>query len=361
MIPALAWGIGCLACLLAASCEQADTASGTPVAGSSLQLGVVEKLTRTEDVNTRAAAGYEDMAEGDKLGLFRKGETVGTYTYTALRNVPYEYKKADGALTPEWVPAGGDAQTVWLHPNLDANVAACYPYSTTLPLAAGSEDAGIVNLTAAIRDVDAPQDLWYAHCTARGTDCKKDLQMEQAYCRVQVTFLIDRTETYVAEPYLYSLTLSGGRDADDSTTDGIFSAATLDLFKDAAAAYTRGTKEFTAVNVTANTYQITDDATTTKAAFDLMMIPATLSDDVKLTIKTGGSSSAVKTMSVSIPASDFSGSLTAGKIYKVSVKIKGTDISEFSSVTTDWAPAISNGSGTTVDGQRYFDFSAPSF
>lgn len=92
-----------------------------------------------------------------------------------------------------------------------------------------------------------------------------------------------------------------------------------------------------------------------------MMIPATLSDDVKLTIKTGGSSSAVKTMSVSIPASDFSGSLTAGKIYKVSVKIKGTDISEFSSVTTDWAPAISNGSGTTVDGQRYFDFSAPSF
>ena len=73
MIPALAWGIGCLACLLAASCEQADTASGTPVAGSSLQLGVVEKLTRTEDVNTRAAAGYEDMAEGDKLGLFRNG------------------------------------------------------------------------------------------------------------------------------------------------------------------------------------------------------------------------------------------------------------------------------------------------
>lgn len=358
MIHTLACGIGCLASLLAASCEQTDIASVTPTAGSALQLGAVEKLIRAEDAKTRAAAGYEDMGEGDRMGLFRKGETVGTYTYTALRNVPYEYKKADGATTPEWQPTGGDDKTVWLHLTANADIAACYPYSTALPLASGREDAGIVNLTAAIRTADTPQDLWYAHCTASGADCKKDLQLTQAYCRVQLTFLIDKTDTYTSEPYLYYLKIEGGRASASSTTDGIFSAATLDMY---SGAYTRGTKEYTPVNVTANSYQITEAAGTTTAAFDLMMIPATLSAAVKLTIKTGGSSGAAKEMSVSIPAADFGGSLTAGKIYKVSVKIKGTDIGEFSSVTTDWSPVTSTGSGTTVDGQKYFDFSNPVF
>lgn len=351
MIHTLAWGIGCLACLLAASCEQTDITAATPATGSALQLGVVEKLTGAEGAKTRAAAGYEEMAVGDRLGLFRKGETVGTYTYTALRNVPYEYKKADaGATTPEWLPTGGDNNTVWLHLTAHANVAACYPYSTALPLVSGKEDAGIVNLAAAIRNASTPQDLWYAHCTANGSDCKKDLQLTQAYCRMQLTLLIDKSATYTSEPYLYYLKI-----------EGVYSSATLDLFKDAASAYTLGAKDFTPVNVTANTYQITDNAGTTKAAFDLMMIPATLTGAVKLTIKTGGSSGAAKEMSVSIPAADFGGSLAAGKIYKVSVKIKGTDIDEFSSVTTDWSPAVSSGSGTTVNGQKYFDFSSPVF
>lgn len=362
MIHTLAWGIGCLACLLAVSCEQTDITAATPATDSALQLGVVEKLTQANDAKTRAAAGYEEMTVGDRLGLFRKGETVGTYTYTALRNVPYEYKKADaGATAPEWLPTGGDNNTVWLHLTADANVAACYPYSTALPLVSGKEDAGIVNLTAAIRNASTPQDLWYAHCTANGSDCKKDLQLTQAYCRMQLTLLIDKSATYTSEPYLYYLKIEGGRASATSATDGIFSAATLDLFKDAASAYTLGAKDYTPVNVTANNYQITDNASTTKAAFDLMMIPATLTGAVKLTIKTGGSSGAAKEMSVSIPAADFGGSLSAGKIYKVSVKIKGTDIDEFSSVTTDWSPAVSSGSGTTVNGQKYFDFSSPVF
>ena len=355
MIHTLACGIGCLASLLAASCEQTDIASVTPTAGSALQLGAVEKLIRAEDAKTRAAAGYEDMGEGDRMGLFRKGETVGTYTYTALRNVPYEYKKADGATTPEWQSTGGDAGTVWLHPTANADIAACYPYNASLSLASGE---GVVNLAAAIRNASTPQDLWYNHLQANGVNCHKNISLVQAYCRVQITILIDKSVSYTSEPYLYYLKIEGGRASASSTTDGIFSAATLDMY---SGAYTRGTKEYTPVNVTANSYQITDAAGTTKAAFDLMMIPATLSAAVKLTIKTGGSSGAAKEMSVSIPAADFGSSLTAGKIYKVSVKIKGTDIGEFSSVTTDWSPVTSTGSGTTVDGQKYFDFSNPVF
>lgn len=230
---------GCLASLLAASCEQTDIASVTPTAGSALQLGAVEKLIRAEDAKTRAAAGYEDMGEGDRMGLFRKGETVGTYTYTALRNVPYEYKKADGATTPEWQSTGGDAGTVWLHPTANADIAACYPYNASLSLASGE---GVVNLAAAIRNASTPQDLWYNHLQANGVNCHKNISLVQAYCRVQITILIDKSVSYTSEPYLYYLKIEGGRASASSTTDGIFSAATLDMY---SGAYTRGTKEYT--------------------------------------------------------------------------------------------------------------------
>ncbi len=346
-------------CLLA-GCTQdempAATGAASPAGGYYLQPGTVEVLTQEGGPQTRATAGYTAVTtENAQMGLFRKKS--GT-TYTTLQNVPYKYMKANGQTTLAWWATGGDAQTVWLHPATNADIAACYPYNASLSLATGE---GIVNLTAAIRNASTPQDLWYAHCTANGSDCKKNLQLTQAYCRMQLTLLIDKSATYTSEPYLYYLMIEGGRASTTSATDGIFSAGTLDLFKDAASAYTLGAKDFTPVNVTANNYQITDNASTTKAAFDLMMIPATLTGAVKLTIKTGGSSGAAKEMSVSIPAADFGGSLLAGKIYKVSVKIKGTDIDEFSSVTTDWSPAVSSGSGTTVNGQKYFDFSSPVF
>lgn len=348
-----------IAAALLAGCTQnempdaSDTTS--PAGGYFLQPGTVEVLTQEGEPLTRATAGYSAVTkEGAKMGVFRKSN--GT-TYSTLQNVPYKYMQPDGQPDMKWSPIGGDDKTVWLHPSINADIAACYPYSESLSLASGE---GMVNLTAAIRNKTTPQDLWYNHLQANGVNRHRDISLVQAYCRVQITFLIDNTETYIVEPYLYSLTISGGRDADGNSTDGIFSTATLDLFKDADAAYTRDAKEFTAFDVTADTYQITDDVNTT-AAFDLMMIPAALSADVKLTIQTGGNSTAVKEMSVSIPASDFGGSLAAGKIYKVSVKIKGTDIGEIINVTTDWNPAISSGNGTTVDGQQYFDFSDPDF
>lgn len=346
-----------IAAALLAGCTQdempgaSDTAS--PAGGYFLQPGTVEVLTQKGEPQTRATAGYTAVtAANAQMGLFRKKS--GT-TYTTLQNVPYKYSQPTGQTTMGWWATGGDAGTVWLHPTANADIAACYPYNASLSLASGE---GVVNLAAAIRNASTPQDLWYNHLQANGVNCHKNISLVQAYCRVQITILIDKSVSYTSEPYLYYLKIEGGRASASSTTDGIFSAATLDMY---SGAYTRGTKEFTAVNVTANSYQITDAAGTTKAAFDLMMIPATLSAAVKLTIKTGGSSGAAKEMSVSIPAADFGGSLTAGKIYKVSVKIKGTDIGEFSSVTTDWSPVTSTGNGTTVDGQKYFDFSNPVF
>lgn len=331
------------ACLLITGCGQdatplAEAAAKADATGESLQLGAVEILAQEGEPATRATAGYTALTtENAQMGLFRK---VDGAVYTALQNVPYTYKKPAGETTLEWLPDGGDDQTVWLHPTTQANIAACYPYNASLSPVSGKE--GVVNLTAAIRNTATPQDLWYGHCQANGARPKvASLSLNQAYARLQITVLIDESVSYVERPYLYKLVISGGRVDGTSTTDGIFSTAELDMYQDAANAYTRGTKDYTPVDITANTYQITDNATTTKAAFDLMMIPAALTDAVTLTVSVGGTTTNAKTMSVSIPAADFGSKLEAGKIYKVSVKIKGTDISEFGIVTTDWNPTTS--------------------
>lgn len=346
-------------CLLITGCGQdaaplAEAAAKADATGESLQLGAVEIRTQEGGPATRATAGYTALTtKNAQMGLFRKENGA---VYTALQNVPYKYMKPAGGTTPEWLPSGGDDQTVWLHPTTQANIAACYPYNASLSLAAGT---GVVNLAAAIRNAAAPQDLWYNHFTASGANCKiTSLLLNQAYARLQITILIDGSVSYVENPYLYKLAISGGRVDGTSTTDGIFSAATLDMY---TGTYTRSTKDYTPVNTTANTYRITDNATTTKAAFDLMAIPAALTGAVSLTVSVGGTTANAKTMTVSIPAADFVGALTAGKIYKVSVKIKGTDIGEFSTVTTEWESMLLSGNGTTVDGQQYYDFSNPTF
>lgn len=327
------------ACLLLAGCEAYEPGDAEATGGVPLQLGVVEKLATQSEVQTRATDGYEAITEENaQLGLFRKAADP----YSALSNVKYVYTKPAGKETSEWAPEGGDANAVWLYISGNTDIAAYYPYNASLPLVESKENEGIINLSAAIRDADNPQDLWYDHCTADIRNNKKDLQLKQAYCRMQLTFLLDENVSYVVQPYLYKLTLEGGRAA-SNTTDGIFSTATLDLFQDPASAYSRDTKEYNAVNITANTYQLASTAETSTAKFDLMMIPAALSGDVKLTVSIGGASSTAKSMSVSIPANDFSDKLEAGKIYQITVTIKGTDIGEFSTVTTDWTPDISKG------------------
>lgn len=346
--------VGIASCLLAGCSREEMPADGSPAESHFLQLGTVEVLTQEGEGVTRAAAGYTELkTENAQMGLFRKknGEV-----YTYLSNVPYEYMQPSGQSEMGWWPTGGADKTVWLHPSTNADIAAYYPYNASLSPVSGKE--GVVNLSAAVRDKDAPQDLWYSHLQANGHDYKRDLQLVQAYCRMQLTLLIDESETYVSKPHLYYLKIEGGRAPASSDTVGIFSAATLDLY---TGVYIRGAKEYVPVDVTADNYEITGDVTTTKAAFDLLMIPAILTDSVKLTVKTGGNSGAAKEMSVSIPPANFGGSLAAGKIYKVSVKIKGMDISEFSSVTTDWNPVIFPGPNVALDGQKYFDFEQPKF
>lgn len=328
--------IGLAAIFALASCEQDDSLWKESPSGSSLQLGTVQVLTQMNNALTRTD-GYKSLTTPDaQIGLFRKSDGS---TYSKMENKLYQYKSSDGGATYAWLP-NKITDAIQLHPTTVADIAAYYPYNASPSMVAGKE--GVINLSAAIRNEDAPQDLWYNHFQASGANAKiASLLLNQAYARMQITIVCDELVSNVERTYLYKLAISGGRTAPASSTDGIFSAAELDMYQDAANAYTRGTKDYTPVNITANTYQITDNAITTKAAFDLMAIPAALTDAVTLTVTVGETTANAKTMSVSIPAADFGRKLEAGKIYKVSVKIKGTDISEFSTVTSpDWDPTI---------------------
>lgn len=304
--------IGLAAIFALASCEQDDSLWKESPSGSSLQLGTVQVLTQMNNALTRTD-GYKSLTTPDaQIGLFRKSDGS---TYSKMENKLYQYKSSDGGATYAWLP-NNTADAIQLHPTTAADIAAYYPYNASLSMVADRE--GVINLSAAIRNEDAPQDLWYNHFLASGTNYQMNLLLGHVYCRMKITILKDG----VADTKnLYSLKISGGR---SNTTDGIFSTGTLDMFN---GTYTGGTQDYTPINnISADTYPITNDASTTKAVFDLMMIPTTLSDDVTMTVTVGESSDNTSTMSASIPASDFDWQLTAGNIYNLSARIKGSTI-----------------------------------
>lgn len=323
--------IGLAAIFALASCEQDDSLWKESPSGSSLQLGTVQVLTQMNNALTRTV-GYTSLTEPDaQIGLFRKSDGS---TYSKMENKLYQYKNSDGGTTYAWLP-NKITDAIQLHPTTAADIAAYYPYNASPSMVADKE--GVINLSAAIRNESAPQDLWYNHFQASGTDYQKNLSLGHAYCRMKITILKDG----VADTKnLYSLKISGGRASTPSTTDGIFSTGTLDMF---SGTYTGGTQDYTPINnISTDTYPITNDANTTKAVFDLMMIPTTLSDDVTMTVTVGESSDNTSTMSASIPADDFNGKLTAGNIYNLSARIKGSTIT-FS--TTGEVPSL----GTNIE------------
>lgn len=352
----------CMGCLLPGGCtagsdaepggEETDT---TPTALSIASLNVSQPDSRA------ASTGYTEINTlGEQMGLFRKKD--GKW-YTALvENLPYEYRSIDGVL--QWAaPAStAPAGTLWLN-HYEAQIAACYPYNSALSLADSGTGNGIINLTAAERSADSPQDLWYGHTTATNrTPFIDALQLRQAYCRMQITVVYDKSFSYTADDtYLYELTISGGRTNPDTQNAGIYSTGTLDTFKDGMEGYAYIAKDYAAISKTTSgkAYKLDETAETTQAKFDLMMLPNSLTGAVKFKVLVGGAtnSSDTRTMEVDIPADDFGGSLEPGKIYTVKLTIKGMDISKVTTVTTDWNPTIISGPGTTTDGQQHFDMS----
>lgn len=352
----------CMGCLLPGGCTAGSDAEpggeetdATPTALSIASLNVSQPDSRA------ASAGYKEINTlGEQMGLFRKKSGTG-YT-TTVENLPYEYRSIDDVF--QWAaPASATpAGTLWLN-HYKAEIAACYPYNKDLSLANSGTGDGIIKLIAAERNADSPQDLWYGHTIANNrTPFIDAMQLRQAYCRMQITVVYDKNFSYTAgDTYLYELTISEGRIANDTQKTGIYSTGTLDMFKDDMSGYTYITKDYAAISkaTSGEAYQLGETAETTNAKFDLMMLPNSLTGAVNFKVLVGGATkgSDTRTMNVDIPAADFGDSLEPGKIYTVKLTIKGMDISKVTTATTDWNPTIITGTGTTADGQQHFDMS----
>ena len=352
----------CASCLLPGGCTadpeaelSREGADATPAALSISSLNVSQTHTRA------SSAGYTEItALGEQMGLFRKKD--GTWYTVTVENLPYEYRSIEGVNL--WTaPASATAAGIlWLN-HYDAQIAACYPYNSALPLANAGTGDGIVKLAAAERNADTPQDLWYGHTTANNRNPYiSAMQLRQAYCRMQVTVVYDKNFSYTAEnTYLYNLDITGGRQAGDTQHTGIYSIGTLDTFKDGMDGYVYTTKDYAAINkaTSGEAYLLAETAEDTRAKFDLMMLPNALTGAVNFSVVVGGTAKGTDTreMNVDIPAADFGGKLEPGKIYAVTLTIKGMDISKVMSATTDWNPTITSGTGTTADGEKHFDLS----
>ncbi len=351
----------CAGCLLAGGCSaDGEAGPGREEPGSTSALSI--SSLNVSQARTRAAsAGYTEITDpGAQMGLFRK--KAGTWYTVTVENLPYEYHIVDG--TPRWeAPAGATAAgTLWLDHH-QAQISACYPYNSALAVANPGTGDGIVKLTAAERDTASPQDLWYGHDTADNRNPRiAYMQLRQAYCRMQVTVVYDKNFSYTAgETYLYELTISGGRAADDTQNTGIYSTGTLDTFADGTDGYLYTAKDYKAI-AKANSgeaYKLGETAADTGAKFDLMMLPNTLTGAVNFSVVLGGTTKGTDTreMNVDIPAADFGSKLEPGKIYSVKLTIKGMDITKVMTATTDWNPTVTSGTGTTADGQKHFDMS----
>lgn len=311
-------------------------------------MNLSEVRLPAEEVETRAGMVIENP--NAEMGFFRKGSGY----YTTMKNIPYVYEAGKG-----WHPRK-EEETVWLH-HETADLVAYYPYNASLLQIPGK--TGVVRLTAGIRGTKNSQDFWYKRFTASNRDSQVGFTLEQAYCRMLVTFVIDDTSGYVEEPYLYSFKMSGLKQYAD-----------LDLFQ--------GTKSknlgiINVVDVTdySNAYVVKADAAETKAKFDLLIIPGSdnsnmYDDQVILEVTVGGTrfGEDTKTMRAYVPYVAFGkgtsneGVLVPGNVYQLTVKIKGSQIGGVATAMLNgWQSIRLDGDGdlTSTGKDHYYEFDTP--
>lgn len=300
--------------LLLSSCTQdevlydGDADSSLPVLGLSAvqatDMDVSKAVTRavaTPDYPTSGYIGFfvkEDVANGYKAVDNRKGE------YNATRKL--------------WLPrAVTPADSIWLN-NHDADIAVYAPYN------AAHTTTATLNLVACLRPADGSKDIWCKHFVANNQSKNLAVTLEHLYTRL--TVVVSRDADYKSDANLTAFVLKGNE---------IYPSATYKPFE--TVPYTNSpTTEFTPA-VTAQAL----DASTASTTYDLLLIPATLTDDITLTLTVDG-----KKMQVKIAKERFAaGKLEAGKQYNANLKLKPgkLEITSVSVVKWDVLTEVSGG------------------
>lgn len=287
--------------LLLAGCTQGEPLPGED-ANSLLQVSHLQ--TATEDPAATRATSTTDYT--GNIGLFMKADA--TNGYAAQNNVKGTYK---AGTPPTWTLA----TDIWLN-NHNATIAVYAPYD------GGQSTSAALKLNAALR-TDNKKDIWYTRVTdANFKKASLSLTLTHVYARCVIT--VKRAASYLPDAKITTLSLAG---------TGIYSDATFKLLGASPYDYSGATTGFTPTGVTAQTL----NAATSSVAYDLLLIPATLSGNITLTLTVDN-----QKMKQTIAAGKFSGKLEAGKQYAISATLRPGELD--ASVTVEpW-------STTSIDG-----------
>lgn len=300
--------------LLLSSCAQDEVLYGGDADGSLPALGLSAVQATDMDVSktvTRAVA-TPDYPTSGYIGFFVKADA--TNGYKAVDNRKGEYNTARKLWLPQ---AATPADSIWLN-NHDADIAVYAPYN------AAHTTAATLNLTASLRPADGSKDIWCKRFAANNKGKSLAVTLEHLYTRL--TVVVSRDADYKSDANLTTFVLKGNE---------IYPSATYKPFE--TVPYTNSTTTGFTPAVMAQTL----DASTASATYDLLLIPATLTDDITLTLTVDG-----KKMQVKIAKERFAaGKLEAGKQYNVNLKLKPgkLEITSVSVVKWDVLTEVSGG------------------
>lgn len=291
-------GIALLSVLLLASCTREDTLPGD---GSdnlpALGLSAVQANDLSE-VATRAAT-TSVYPTGKSIGFFVKENTANGYA--ACNNRKGEYNTARKL----WLPV---PDSIWLN-NHDADIAVYAPYDATQTTAAA------LRLAACLRPADGSKDLWCKKFAANNKSKNLAPVLEHVYSRFVINLSLDADYKGTAPVDSVSL-----------INDSLYAAGAFRPFETTLYKYEGDAGVGFEISPVKN---LTTAAPA--ASIDLLLIPATLTADIKLGVTVNGI-----TFGVKIASSRFGGKLEAGKQYNANVKLKPTELEVTSVTINDW-------------------------
>lgn len=287
-----------LALFSCASCSQGEALPGSDGNLPALALNVLQANSLSEE--TAATRATTTVYPTSKLiGFFVKENTAKGYT--ACDNRKGEYNAARKL----WLPV---PDSIWLN-NHDADIAVYAPYD------AKQTTAAALNLAACLRPADGSKDLWCKHFTANNKSTGLAPVLEHVYTRFTISMKLDAN--YKGTAPVDSVSLAN---------DSLYAMGLYQPFETTAYTYAGdagvGFMLPSKINLT---------TASSTGSIDLLLIPATLTADIKLGVRVNGIMFGVK-----IASSRFAGKLEAGKQYNASITLKPTALEVTSVTINDW-------------------------
>ena len=293
--------------VLLASCSQDEALPGGGNAGNLSALGVSTlQANDLSEVVTRAATTAYPTSKF--IGFFVKENTANGYTACNNRKGIYNTTRKLWLPTPD---------SIWLN-NHNADIAIYAPYDAMQPTAA------TLNLSACLRPADSSKDIWCKCITANNKSTGLAPVLEHVYSRFTISLSLDANYKGTAPVDSVSL-----------TSADLYATGTYKPFESAPYTYTGdagvGFKLPAVVSLT---------TATPTATLDLLLIPATLTGDIKLSLTVNGI-----TFGATLSKASFASKLEAGKQYNVNLKLKPgkLEITSVSVVKWDVLTEVSGG------------------